>query len=213
MKCPTCGQDNSHNAQFCGVCGTPLVISQANSIGGTSFELTRVSFPDAVKRGFSNYFSFNGRSTRAEYWWWVLFTFVGSGILGIADNIINVFAEAGQASLLSNLFVLATLIPSLALGSRRLHDIGKSGWWQLAIISLMALGFILIIVGIVVAFISGSDGDLGLVVWLILVGSGLCALVVTFVWGIRWFVRQGEDGPSEYGPDPRQPNSQQAYTH
>ena len=213
MKCSTCGQDNTNNAHFCGICGTPLVVSQSSGFAGTFSELPMVRFPDAIKLGFSNYFSFSGRSTRAEYWWWVLFTIAGSSILGFADTIINVWAETVQASLLRPLFGLVTIIPSIALGSRRLHDIGKSGWWQLAIISLMALGFILIIVGIVVAFISGSDGDLGFVVLLILVGSGLCALVVTFAWGIRWFVRQGEDGPNEYGPDPRQPNSQQAYTH
>ena len=203
MKCSTCGQDNTNNAHFCGICGTPLVVSQSSGFAGTFSELPMVRFPDAIKLGFSNYFSFSGRSTRAEYWWWVLFTIAGSSILGFADTIINVWAETVQASLLRPLFGLVTIIPSIALGSRRLHDIGKSGWWQLGLTLPILFGVILIILGIVFAFISGSDGDVSLVVLLILVGLGLCAFVVAFIYWLRWFARQGEDGPNKYGSDPR----------
>ena len=205
MKCSTCGQDNISNAQFCGICGTLLVVSQASGVEGTFSGLPMVKFPDAIMLGFSNYFSFRGRSTRAEYWWWVLFTIAGSSILGFVETIINVWAETGQASLLRPLFGLVTIVPSIALGSRRLHDIGKSGWWQLGLTLPILFGMILMILGVVFAFISGSDGDASLVALLILVGLGLCALVGTFVWWLRWFARQGEDGPNKYGSDPRKP--------
>ena len=207
MKCSTCGQDNTNNAQFCGICGTPLVVSQASGAEGTFSGLPMVRFPYAIKLGFSNYFSFSGRSTRAEYWWWGLFTIAGGSILGSVDTIINVWAETGQTSLLRPLFGLVTIIPSIALGSRRLHDIGKSGWWQLGLTLPILFGVILIILGIVFAFISGSDGDVSLVVLLILVGLGLCAFVVSFIYWLRWFARQGEDGPNKYGPDPRKSTS------
>ena len=207
MKCSTCGQDNTNNAQFCGICGTPLVVSQASGVEGTFSGLPMVRFPYAIKLGFSNYFSFSGRSTRAEYWWWVLFTIAGGSILGSVDTIINVWAETGQTSLLRPLFGLVTIIPSIALGSRRLHDIGKSGWWQLGLTLPILFGVILIILGIVFAFISGSDGDVSLVVLLILVGLGLCAFVVSFIYWLLWFARQGEDGPNKYGPDPRKSTS------
>lgn len=79
-----------------------------------------MNFVDAVKQCFTKYVAFEGRASRSEYWWWALFIFVVSIVLGMAN-----------AGMLANLFSLGTLLPSLAVGVRRLHDIGKSGWWLL----------------------------------------------------------------------------------
>ena len=62
MKCPTCGNDNPPDVQFCGGCGTNLISGEASF--GT--ELPMVRFGEAIRRGFSNYFRFSGRSTRDE---------------------------------------------------------------------------------------------------------------------------------------------------
>lgn len=78
-----------------------------------------VDFVTAVKMFFINYANFKGRSTRAEYWWVVLFTFLVSLVLGCLGIV---------GSILSLLFTLACLIPSLALATRRLHDTNHSGW-------------------------------------------------------------------------------------
>ncbi|MGM9428083.1 DUF805 domain-containing protein [Hydrogenophaga sp. MI9] len=102
-----------------------------------------MNFVDAVKLCFTKYVGFEGRASRSEYWWWVLFIIVVSIVLG-----------AVRAGMLGNLFSLATLLPSLAVGARRLHDIGKSGWWQLvALIPL--IGWILLIYWAV----QPSEGD------------------------------------------------------
>ena len=90
-----------------------------------------VSFPDAIRLGFQHYFDFRSRSTRAEYWWWVLFVILTQQALNVVNIRIGI------------LFGLAVLIPGLALGTRRLHDINKSGWWL-----LMWFGIFLIRVGI-----------------------------------------------------------------
>ncbi|MEM6852760.1 MAG: DUF805 domain-containing protein, partial [Pseudomonadota bacterium] len=79
----------------------------------------QVEFADAVKLFFTNYIAFEGRSSRGAYWWAVLFVVVGQIVL---DLIIP---------FLGTLFSLATLIPGIGLGVRRLHDIGRSGWWTL----------------------------------------------------------------------------------
>ena len=79
-----------------------------------------MNFVDAVKTCFTKYVGFEGRATRSEYWWWVLFLIVVGVVLGML-----------QMRMVHNLFSLATLLPSIAVGARRLHDIGKSGWWQL----------------------------------------------------------------------------------
>ena len=88
-----------------------------------------ISFIGAIKLGFQRYFDFSGRSTRAEYWWWVLFTFLAAIVLTIVDNILGTNSEDGGGGLITGLWGLATFIPGLAVTIRRLHDINKSGWW------------------------------------------------------------------------------------
>lgn len=77
------------------------------------------------------YATFSGRAQRAEYWYFFLFyilTFIG---LSFIDGITGTFSEEAGIGLLSGLYSLAILIPSLAVGVRRLHDTGRSGWWLL----------------------------------------------------------------------------------
>ncbi len=88
---------------------------------------------------WKNYVNFNGRARRKAYWMFVLFNIIAAVILSIVDGII------GTGGLLGGLYALAVFIPGLALLVRRLHDIGKSGWW--ALIGLVPLiGVIVIIV-------------------------------------------------------------------
>ena len=89
------------------------------------------SFPDAIRLGFQHYFDFRSRSTRAEYWWWVLFTVLVGNIFTVVDMMIGTYNVQSNSGLLRGVFSLVVLIPGLALGARRLHDINKSGWWQL----------------------------------------------------------------------------------
>jgi uncharacterized membrane protein YhaH (DUF805 family) len=70
------------------------------------------------------YATFTGRASRSEFWYFILFNIIVSFILGIVDGIIGM-------KILGTIYSLAVLIPSLAVGARRLHDIGKSGWMQL----------------------------------------------------------------------------------
>lgn len=77
-------------------------------------EAPAMSFQDAVKNCFQNYATFTGRATRAEFWWWQLFTFV----VGLA---------VGWIPFIGWIATIALLIPGLAVAWRRLHDIGKAG--------------------------------------------------------------------------------------
>jgi uncharacterized membrane protein YhaH (DUF805 family) len=78
-----------------------------------------MTFGESISTCFKKYASFDGRAVRSEYWWFVLFTFLASAAAGYVS----------QAA--SGLFSLAVLLPSLAVGARRLHDIDKSGWFLL----------------------------------------------------------------------------------
>ena len=111
MKCLTCGNDNPTDAQFCGGCGVSLSISTSSGIGIGTAELPMVSFPQAINLGFKNYFKFSGRATRAENWWWVLFTVLAGIVLAVVDNFTGPIGMFGDAGLLGGLFELATLIP------------------------------------------------------------------------------------------------------
>ena len=72
----------------------------------------------AVVQGFRKYAVFGGRATRAEYWWWLLFTFIGSIVFIVIDSLIG-FPRVWEYGLLETLFWLATLLPSITVVTRR----------------------------------------------------------------------------------------------
>lgn len=77
------------------------------------------------KKVIKNYVGFEGRARRKEYWMFVLVNF----IIGLILSLIESLAEWPEV--LSGLYSLFILLPSLAVGVRRLHDTGRSGWWML----------------------------------------------------------------------------------
>jgi uncharacterized membrane protein YhaH (DUF805 family) len=112
-----------------------------------------VTFPDAVQTCFHKYVDFTGRARRSEFWWWALFTF----LLGIAASFIDAVLGTRNSSgtgLIGSLTNLAVLLPSLAVGARRLQDTGRSGWWQLLWI-VVCIGWIVLIVW----YVQDSRGD------------------------------------------------------
>jgi uncharacterized membrane protein YhaH (DUF805 family) len=177
MKCQTCGNDNEENAQFCEGCGASLSAGRVAARPG----LPTVGFGEAISRGFTNYFTFSGRASRPEYWWWMLFTFLVSII---------------------PLSILVTFIPSLAVTSRRLHDIGKSGWWQLLPVALIGWT----ICSFFAVLLIGPRTFPGLLLNL-LPSPGILTLatIASIIVLIIWFVRKGDEGPNRYGLDLRHP--------
>lgn len=90
---------------------------------------------------YKRYADFTGRARRQEFWMFILFYIIVSIVLGIIDSILGM-------QILGVLFSLGSLIPSLAIGARRLHDTGRSGWWQLLYI-IPLIGLIIMIVFLV----------------------------------------------------------------
>lgn len=91
----------------------------------------------------SRWSDFAGRSSRREYWMYTLVLVLMSIVLGILDGVILGGAALSQLLTFGNVFSLATLVPSLSVSVRRLHDIDRSGWWLL--LSLTGVGILLII--------------------------------------------------------------------
>lgn len=100
-----------------------------------------MNFTTAISTCLSKYATFQGRASRSEFWWFYLFTLLiswGSIIVGAAT-----LGEYG-ADILSMIVSLVFVVPTIAAGSRRLHDIGRSGWWQL--ISFTIIGIIVLLI-------------------------------------------------------------------
>ncbi|HVL76186.1 MAG TPA: DUF805 domain-containing protein [Noviherbaspirillum sp.] len=99
-----------------------------------------MTFIDAIKTCFAKYADFTGRATRSEYWWFFLFVVLGSIAAGAIADVVHL------------LFMLATLLPSLAAAARRLHDTGRSGW-------LLLIGFIPIVGALVLIYFLVQPGE------------------------------------------------------
>lgn len=101
----------------------------------------QVTFKEAVVKALTeNYCNFSGRSSRSEYWWFSLFGFIVGWAIGL------IFSRSqATMEIVSGAVTLILLLPSLGLSVRRLHDIGKSGWWILLGL-IPVIGQIIIIV-------------------------------------------------------------------
>jgi len=101
------------------------------------------------------YAVFGGRSRRKEYWYFVLFSLIVSLVLSAIDALLGTFSSSTNVGLLSGIYGLAIIIPSIAVSVRRLHDIDRTGWWVL--ISLVPV--IGTIVLLVFAVLEGTSGQ------------------------------------------------------
>jgi uncharacterized membrane protein YhaH (DUF805 family) len=110
----------------------------APAYSGTGGPTDQMGMPDAVRSVLTKYATFSGRARRSEYWWFYLAYVIVSIVASIIDGLLGV-------TVLTIIVSLGLLIPTLAVSVRRLHDIGKSGWWLL--IGLIPLvGAIILIV-------------------------------------------------------------------
>ena len=100
------------------------------------------------------YAVFSGRARRKEYWMFVLFNIIFFIVAIILDNVLGTAIEDVGYGLFYILYALAVIIPSLAVAVRRLHDIGKSGWW-------IFISLIPIIGGIWFIVLAATDSQAG----------------------------------------------------
>jgi uncharacterized membrane protein YhaH (DUF805 family) len=95
-----------------------------------------MTFIDSIRTCFTKYVDFKGCASVSEFWWWVLFTFIAGAALGVISD------KASAA------FSIATFLPGIAVGARRLHDTDRSGWFQLLWL-IPVIGWIVLIVFLV----------------------------------------------------------------
>jgi uncharacterized membrane protein YhaH (DUF805 family) len=127
-----------------------------------------MSFTEAVRSCLRQYATFSGRARRSEYWWFVLASVLtmiaGFVLLALLAGLINYLTDSTAADVISTVLGVialigyaALIIPSLAVSIRRLHDIGRSGWWWW--LGLVPLGsFVLLVFA---CLDSGPDNSYG----------------------------------------------------
>jgi uncharacterized membrane protein YhaH (DUF805 family) len=103
-------------------------------------------------QALKKYADFSGRARRKEYWFFVLFNIIISIVLSVIDVMLGLGSHG--IGILSGLYSLGVIIPSIAVGVRRLHDINKSGWWVL----IVFVPFIGALVLLVFALLKGTQG-------------------------------------------------------
>ena len=159
-------------------------------------------FVECVRHVFSNYATFRGRARRPEFWWFVLFLFIGNTLCSFLDAAL--FGGASTVSVpggtdveggpIGLVFSLVTLLPTIAVTARRLHDVGRSGWWQVA----PYLGIVLIVFGGVGLMLLEDTPNVtdGSIVFLLgaLLSVGLAIALLVFL------VKRGDPGPNRFGP-------------
>lgn len=170
-----------------------------------------MGFSTAITTCFSKYVTFAGRARRPEYWWFFLFIILGSVIATVVDSILFGVAtsEEPATQVLSPAFSLATFLPILAVGWRRMHDIGRPGWYLLIPLFVsvaMMLGLFFGVFGFAELQKAGADeealrsaaGGLG-IASIAIIGIVQLVLSVLIIW---WLTRPTQPGANQYGDEP-----------
>jgi len=154
--------------------------------------MNQLSPIDWAKRPIEKYADFTGRAPRAEYWWFLLAVIIVFIVLNIIESIIGLNRMIlGVYGPLTMLLWLGTLVPSIAVGVRRLHDTNRSGWWLLLLVPYVVSAIMMVrsmAAGSAVGF--GSAGVLGLI------GLACCIVLLVF------YCLPGTPGDNRYGPNP-----------
>lgn len=158
----------------------------------------------AVATCLRNYVTFSGRASRSEFWWFAGALWVGSAIAALIDTMLfgGSPAEGGPATgVVAPLFSIATLLPGLAAGWRRMHDTGRMGIYVLYPVTIM----------IGLAFFAGVFESTGLLgqepmsglFGIVFFGAAILFLLSPFIV-LWWLIRPSQPGTNAYGPNPHE---------
>ena len=173
-----------------------------------------MTFSDAIRTCFRKYITFSGRASRPEYWWFVLFVIVGGIVASIIDGALfgyeTVPVSETEVQVETNgpfaaIFSLATLLPILAVGWRRMHDTGRSGLYLLyPILVWIGIGTFASFAGVTGQVMAGDfaaafAGLVGIIMILSMIIAVLSPLIV--IW---WLTRPTQPGSNQWGPNPNE---------
>lgn len=99
----------------------------------------KVSFTQSISLFYNNFANFSGRSSRSAYWWWILASSIIAFSIGYCEAFTGAYDYDNEFGVISSLFYLINIVPGIALVTRRLHDVGKSGWWYLILFTVIGI--------------------------------------------------------------------------
>ncbi|NOC84873.1 DUF805 domain-containing protein [Ruegeria sp. HKCCD6428] len=177
-----------------------------------------MTFSDAIRTCFSKFFTFSGRASRPEYWFFFLFIVIWNIIAGIidwqfftqvaiteGDEVKSVTATSSAP--VQSIVGLIVFFPHLAVAWRRMHDTGRSGLYALLPILLVLGAFAVLIFGIGIASSFQHGGTLDILftrATLLIVIPTLIVLVVSPLLVLWWLTRPSQPGTNQYGPNPHE---------
>lgn len=143
MNCPKCGTECAEKAAFCDWCGERLHGNSTNSL----YSVKEYYFLKALGDYWDKALDFNGRARRKEFWFACLWNF---GFL-LLINAVGTIVSKDLRFALELVFFAAVFVPNISLAMRRVHDLGKCGYW-------LFVGLIPFIGHIVLAVVFALDG-------------------------------------------------------
>ena len=152
IYCPNCGARLDAGVKFCNKCGTKIIINKPVKTPDPKKHEVQQKYADkgnAFERYFINvirskYAKFSGVASRTEYWFYALFYFLI--LLGII--LVVSFISPELAAIVASLYFLGLVVPTIAMGVRRLHDINLSGWFYLITLIPYIGGLIMFILAV-----------------------------------------------------------------
>ena len=134
-----------------------------------------MGFTESLKTCFGKYAKFDGRASRSEFWYFILFCFVYMFVAGFLLGLTGASQAGIDAAIL--FLMIPIFIPSIAVAARRLHDINQSGWMQCI-------------------FIPGFFADMFL-------GTGYVIYIMTLALYAFWFSQAGKKMKNRFGAAPK----------
>ena len=152
-----------------------------------------MGFVDTIKHNFTHYVDFKGRAPRSQFWWWMLFVWIGTSVAAGIDAGLGwgVFPGLG---VLTTIFSLVVVLPNLGVAVRRLHDGDHTGWWLFWLVAGS------VIYSITISVLAAADlsavilGAVGIVASI--------ALLVVAIIVLVYYIKKGTAGPNRFGADP-----------
>lgn len=171
-----------------------------------------MGFGGAIASCFRKYVTFSGRARRPEYWYFMLF-FIFVYLAAVAFDAVIVGQDGFPIA--TAVVFLGAFLPSYAVGWRRLHDIGRSGWWFLSPVLVMLAAALLV----VLAFVSGlidfsafevferpgfraADTPPEMIAILAIVSVAYLASIVLTILLVVWLCWRSQSGSNRFGPEP-----------
>lgn len=182
-----------------------------------------MNFPQSIRTCLSKYVTFSGRAARSEYWWFVLFGLLANLAAGVLDaaffdtdfvETVNTATEKSASvnsdGPIASLISLALFLPGLAVGWRRMHDMGRSGLFLIyPVLVMLGIGtFLAFSAGLVgasqAAFgLSAVTSALGGLTFMVLIPA-LIVLLLAPLLVLWWLTRPSQPGANQYGPNPHE---------